>query len=370
MKNKGILVIIVIAAVAFLVYNAAYTVDETQQVIITQFGRIVGTPKTDPGLRFKVPFIQRANYFAKNLLDWDGDPGQIPTLDKTFIWVDTFARWKITDPVKFFQTVNNQFNAVGKLNDIIDPSVRNAITSNSLIEAVRKSSRSLDTSDVDIEDRIRTSYAVTVGREKITQGILKQAQPKLAQFGIELVDVKIKRINYVEQVRKSVYNRMIAERKQIAERFRSEGKGEAQKILGERERELKLITSEAYRRAQVIKGKADAEVTSILAEAYGADPEFYSFNKTLGIYSEALDDTSSLVLSTDSEGFCNIRLFDVHVKQVGQQPDTGLLRRGDAVLSPLFRRRRARSTALPRCSCRSRHTRPATACSSRRSGST
>ena len=301
MKNKGIFVVIVVAAVVFLVYNAAYTVDETEQVIITQFGRIVGTPKTDPGLRFKVPFIQRANYFAKNLLDWDGDPGQIPTLDKTFIWVDTFARWKITDPIKFFQTVNNQFSAVGKLNDIIDPAVRNFITSHSLIEAVRKSSRLLDTSDVEVEDRIRTSYAVTVGREKITQGILKQAQPKLAQFGIELVDVKIKRINYVEQVRKSVYGRMIAERKQIAEKYRSEGKGEAQKILGERERDLQEITSEAYRTAQEIKGKADAEATIIYAEAYGVDPHFYSFVQTLEIYDQSLDEKNTLVLSTDSE---------------------------------------------------------------------
>jgi membrane protease subunit HflC len=301
MKNKGILIVIVMAAAAFLVYNAAYTVDETQQVIITQFGRIVGTPKTDPGLRFKVPFIQRANYFAKNLLDWDGDPGQIPTLDKTFIWVDTFARWKITDPVKFFQTVNNQFNAVGKLNDIIDPAVRNFITSYSLIETVRKSSRALDTSDVEIEDRFRTSYAVNVGREKITQGILKQAQPKLAQFGIELVDVKIKRINYVEQVRKSVYGRMIAERKQIAEKYRSEGKGEAQKILGERERDLQEITSEAYRKAQEVKGKADAQATIIYAEAYGIDPDFYSFVQTLEIYDQSLDEKNTLILSTDSE---------------------------------------------------------------------
>jgi len=301
MKNKGIFVVIVVAAVVFLVYNAAYTVDETEQVIITQFGRIVGTPKTDPGLRFKVPFIQRANYFAKNLLDWDGDPGQIPTLDKTFIWVDTFARWKITDPIKFFQTVNNQFSAVGKLNDIIDPAVRNFITSHSLIEAVRKSSRLLDTSDVEVEDRIRTSYAVTVGREKITQGILKQAQPKLAQFGIELVDVKIKRINYVEQVRKSVYGRMIAERKQIAEKYRSEGKGEAQKILGERERDLQEITSEAYRTAQEVKGKADAEATIIYAEAYGVDPQFYSFVQTLEIYDQSLGEKNTLILSTDSE---------------------------------------------------------------------
>lgn len=301
MKNKGILVAIIVAVVAVLVYNAAYTVDETEQVIITQFGRIVGTPKTDPGLRFKVPFIQHANYFAKNLLDWDGDPGQIPTLDKTFIWVDTFARWKITDPIKFFQTVNNQFSAVGKLNDIIDPATRNFITSYSLIEAVRKSSRLLDTSDVEVEDRIRTSYAVTVGREKITQGILKQAQPKLAQFGIELVDVKIKRINYVEQVRNSVYGRMIAERKQIAEKYRSEGKGEAQKILGERERDLQEITSEAYRTAQEIKGKADAEATIIYAEAYGVDPQFYSFVQTLEIYDQSLDEKNTLILSTDSE---------------------------------------------------------------------
>ena len=301
MKNKGILVAIIVAVVAVLVYNAAYTVDETEQVIITQFGRIVGTPKTDPGLKFKVPFIQRANYFAKNLLDWDGDPGQIPTLDKTFIWVDPFARWKITDPVKFFQTVNNQFNAIGKLNDIIDPAVRNFITSHSLVEAVRKSSRSLDTSDVDIEDRIQTSYAVNVGREKITQGILQQAQPKLAQFGIELVDVKIKRINYVEQVRNSVYGRMIAERKQIAEKYRSEGKGEAQKILGERERDLQEITSEAYRTAQEIKGKADAEATIIYAEAYGVDPQFYSFVQTLEIYDQSLDEKNTLILPTDSE---------------------------------------------------------------------
>ncbi len=301
MKNKGIIIIVAIAVVAILVYNAAYTVDETEQVIITQFGRIVGTPKAAPGLKFKLPFIQRANYFPKNLLDWDGDPGQIPTLDKTFIWVDTFARWKITDPIKFFQTVNNQFNAIGKLNDIIDPAVRNFITSHSLIEAVRKSSRSLDTSDVDVEDTIRTSYAISVGRERITQGILKQAQPKLAQFGIELVDVKIKRINYVEQVRKSVYNRMIAERKQIAEKYRSEGKGEAQKILGERERDLQEITSQAYRTAQEIKGKADAQATIIYAQAYGVDPEFYSFVQTLETYDQSLDDKNTLILSTESE---------------------------------------------------------------------
>ena len=303
MKFKGIIIIILVIAV-ILVYNSAYVVDETEQVVITQFGRITGEPKTTPGLRFKIPFIQNANIFNKNLLEWDGDPGQIPTLDKTFIWVDTFARWKIVEPIKFFQTVNNRFNAIGKLNDIIDPAVRNYITSYRLIEAVRTSNRELGVDEIGLEDvdkDQRETYAITFGREKITKGIMDQAQPKLAQFGIELVDVKIKRINYVESVRKSVYDRMIAERNQIAEKFRSEGRGEARKIIGEKERDLKKITSEAYKVAQQIKGKADAEATKIYAKSYGLDPEFYSFTRTLEIYNEALDEKSSIVLSTDSE---------------------------------------------------------------------
>ena len=303
MKSKGLL-IIVAAVLLVLGYNGAYIVDETEQVIITQFGRIVGSPKSNPGLKFKLPFFQKANFFPKNLLAWDGDPGQIPTRDKTFIWVDAFARWKIVEPVAFFQTVNNRFNALGKLNDIIDPAVRNFITSHSLIEAVRNTNREMDTIEIGLDERTQqTTYAVEVGRANITKGILAQAQPKLTPFGIELVDVKIKRINYVEQVRDSVYGRMIAERKQIAEKFRSEGKGEARKILGEKERDLKKITSEAYKTAQEIKGTADAESTRIFAEAFGRDPEFYSFTKTLELYSEALDKDSELVLSTDSEFF-------------------------------------------------------------------
>jgi membrane protease subunit HflC len=303
MKSKGILIIVALVVV-MLVYNGAYIVDETEQVIITQFGRIVGSPKVTPGLKFKLPFFQKANFFPKNLLAWDGDPGQIPTRDKTFIWVDAFARWKIVEPVAFFQTVNNRFNALGKLNDIIDPAVRNFITSHSLIEAVRNTNREMDTIEVGLDERTqKTTYAVEVGRANITKGILAQAQTKLIPFGIELVDVKIKRINYVEQVRDSVYGRMIAERKQIAEKFRSEGKGEARKILGEKERDLKRITSEAYKTAQEIKGKADAESTRIFAEAFGRDPEFYSFSKTLELYGEALDKDSELILSTDSAFF-------------------------------------------------------------------
>ena len=305
MKSKGFLVIIAILVIVF-VYNAAYTVDETEQVVITQFGRIIGEPKTSPGLKFKIPFFQKANVFPKNLLEWDGDPGQIPTLDKTFIWVDTFARWKIVEPITFFQTVNNRFNAVGKLNDIIDPAVRNAITSHRLISAVRNTNRVMDTVEIGREDESQTprdTYAIEIGRGEITRGILEQAKPKLAAFGIELVDVKLKRINYVEQVRKSVYGRMIAERKQIAEKFRSEGKGEARKILGEKERDLKRITSEAYRTAQEIKGEADAKATAIFAGAFSRDPEFYSFTKTLEIYNEAMDKNSELILTTDSEFF-------------------------------------------------------------------
>ncbi|MBW2661031.1 MAG: protease modulator HflC [Deltaproteobacteria bacterium] len=306
MKSKNIILISIAVIALLLVFSSAYTVDETRQVVITQFGKVVGEPKLDPGLYFKVPFIQHATYFPKNLLQWDGDPGQIPTLEKTYIWVDTFARWKIVEPIKFFQTVNNTVSALGRLDDIIDPAVRNFITSYRLIEAVRNTNRELDVSEAGMEDIIKKrpdTYTITTGREKITEGILKQAQPKLVKFGIELVDVKIKRINYVEQVRESVYGRMIAERNQIAEKFRSEGMGEARKILGEKERDLKQITSEAYKTAQVVKGKADAKATKLYADAYGRDPEFYSFINTLKIYKEALDDKSTLVLSTDSEFF-------------------------------------------------------------------
>ena len=301
MKIRSIIILIIILLIAF--FSSAYVVDETEQVIITQFGKAVGDAKIDPGLRFKIPLIQQANYFYKNLLEWDGQPGQIPTLDKTFIWVDTFARWKIVDPLKFFQTVNNVSGAFGRLDDIIDSAVRNFITSYNLIETVRKTNRELDTYEEGI-DEIRqdaTLADITTGRENIVLGIMEQAQPKLDKFGIELVDVKIKRVNYVEEVQRSVYQRMIAERNQIAEKFRSEGQGEARKIEGDMEKEMKRITSEAYRTAEEIKGKADAEATHIYAAAYGKDPDFYSFLKTLEIYKESIGKDTSLVLSTDSE---------------------------------------------------------------------
>lgn len=300
--NTKVISAIAVGIAVVLAYTSAFIVNETEQVVITQFGRVVGEPKQAPGLYFKVPVIQEAIYFPKNLLQWEGDPGQIPTLDKTYIWVDVFARWKIVDPIKFLQTVNNTVSAQSRLDDIIDPATRNFITSYRLIEAVRRSNRELDTFEIGLEDIQKEPVEqITAGRDKITHGILEQAQPKLTPFGIELVDVKIKRINYVEQVRESVYGRMIAERKQIAEKFRSEGKGEAAKIIGEKERDLKRITSEAYRTAQEIKGKADAEATKLYAQAFGIDPEFYSFMKSLEVYNDTLGENSSVVLSTNAE---------------------------------------------------------------------
>jgi membrane protease subunit HflC len=301
-KSKALIIALII--IGLILYSAAYVVDETEQVVITQFGKAIGDPKTEPGLYFKIPLVQQANYFPKNLLEWDGDPGQVPTLDKTFIWVDTFARWKIVNPLAFFETVNNLTGALGRLDDILDAAVRNFVTSYPLIETVRMTNRELDTLEIGIENEMREKSRlgeVKMGRMQITQGVRAQAQPKLEKFGIELVDVKFKLLNYVEDVQKSVYQRMIAERQQIAEKFRSEGKGEARKIEGDMERDLKQITSEAYREAQEIKGKADAQATEIYAQALGRDPEFYSFLQTLEIYKEIMDDKSTLVLSTNSD---------------------------------------------------------------------
>jgi membrane protease subunit HflC len=296
----GIAVVVVVVAA----FSFAYTVDETEQVVITKFSKVNRTV-SHPGLHFKIPIIELAVVYPRNLQEWDGDPGEIPTKDKTYIYVDTFARWKIVDTVLFFKTVGPVASLAGnRLNEIIDPAVRNLITSNRLIETVRNTNRVLDTFEEGLEEiqqKPPSKYNISIGRSEIDKMILLQAKPKLKEFGIELVDVKIKRINYREEVRQSVYDRMIAERKQIAQKFRSEGAGEAKKILGDKELDLKRIRSEAYRRAQKIKGRADAESTRLYAEAFGKDPEFYSFVKTLEIYGESLNKESSMVLSTDSD---------------------------------------------------------------------
>jgi len=297
-----IVLVALVLVIGVIVFSSVYTVDETEQVVITQFGKVIGTPIVEPGLRFKIPIIQKINRFPDVLLEWDGDPGQVNTKDKTYIWVDTFARWKIVDPVKYFQTVNNELAAKERLDDIIGPAMRNLVTSHPLVESVRNTDRAMDTftASADKEDK-HSRYDITLGRDEITRLIKEQAKPKLAEFGIKLEDVKIKRINYIDKVREAVYGRMIAERSQIAEKFRAEGMGSASEIRGQKERELQVIESGAYKEAQTIKGGADAEATLIYAKAYGVDPEFYSFLKTLDVYQTALGLDSTLVLSTDSD---------------------------------------------------------------------
>jgi modulator of FtsH protease HflC len=307
MKSKWLPITgLIFAVVVFLFLLSAFTVDETEQVVITRFGKVIGETISEPGLYFKYPIVDMVNKFPSNLREWDGEKGELPTLKKKYIWVDTFARWRINNPILFFQTIISVENASDIMADIIDTAVKNVIANTEIIEAVRNSDRKMD-SRTDIketksvqanEDRERH---VKIGRTEITSRIFNQAKPKLAEFGIELVDVKIKRINYREDVRASVYDRMIAERVQIVEKFRSEGRGEAQKILGEKEKKLKQITSEAYKTAQILMGDADATATKIFADAYSRDPDFYSFVKTLDVYSKSLDGNSSLILSTDSE---------------------------------------------------------------------
>ncbi len=300
-KPEKLIPIIVVVIVALIVVAATlYKVDETQQVVITQFGEPMGEPITEAGLHVKKPFIQRANYFEERLLTWDGSPTQIPTKDKKFIWIDTTARWKIVDVLKFLQTMGDERVAQGRLDDIIDSATRNQITSHLLYELVRNSEREFEETEVGI-GAAEEMGEVTIGREKITKMILAEGAAGGSKYGIELVDIRIKGLNYVEEVREKVYARMISERRRVAEQTRSEGHGKRAEIEGLREKELKKITSEAYRTAQEIKGEADAEATTIYAEAYNKDPDFYSFVKTLETYKETLDEETWVLLTTDSE---------------------------------------------------------------------
>jgi len=293
-----ILVVIIIGLI--ILGGTLYTVDQTQQVIITQFGEPIGKPITKAGLHLKKPFIQKVNYFEKRLLAWDGLPTQVPTKDKRYIWVDTTARWRIVDPLKFLQTVGNERTALGRLDDVIDSATRNQITSHLLYELVRNSEREFVETEVSLEIEEKMGE-VKYGREEISRSILEEASRLVPGFGIELIDVRIKRLNYVERVRQGVYARMIAERKRVAEQYRSEGQGKKAEIEGRREKELQRITSEAYRRAQEITGKADAEATKIYAGAYSKDPEFYSFLKTLDTYKGTLNEQTWLLLTSDSD---------------------------------------------------------------------
>ena len=286
--------------------SALYTIDETEQVIITQFGEPVGQPHTAPGLYVKVPFIQQVHRFEKRWLEWSGDPNQIPTKDKKYIWVDTYTRWRVKDPLLFYQRVRDERSAQSRLDDIVDGDTRNVIANNDLIEVVRSSDRPFEETEEDAG--IDTSAAevagpITMGRNRITRAILEMSRPIVAEFGIELVDVQIRRVNYVAEVQQKVFDRMVSERRRIAERSRSEGQGKSAEIRGQKERELKGIQSEAYRKAQEIMGKADGEATRIYADAYGRDPELYQFLKTMETYRKTLAADTTLILSTDGEFF-------------------------------------------------------------------
>ena len=302
MKSGRILSIAVLGLLGLIVLsNSIYVVDMTQQVVITQFGKPIGDAVTEPGLKVKVPFIQKANTFDKRILEWDGSPRQIPTKDKRYIWVDTFARWRIADPLKFMQSVTDEIGAQARLDDVIDAVTRDQITSHDLIDVVRNTNREMTISDIDnpgvAQEKIQT------GRSAITRIVFDDASEQMPRYGIELMDVKIKRVNYVEEVRQKVYERMISERQRIAERYRSEGQGQSSEIRGQKEKELQGITSEAYKAAEEIRGDADAEATGIYADAFGRDPEFYSFLRTLESYKNTLDGETSLILTTDSDYF-------------------------------------------------------------------
>ena len=301
-KIMSYLIVVLVLAAFIILSNALYVVDETKQVVITQFGRPVGDPVTEAGLHIKTPFVQQTNYFEKRLLEWDGYPTEISAKDKVFIGVDTYARWRIVDPLKFFRSVRNEIGAQARLDNIIDAATRNFVTSNILIEVIRSSNRKMNVAEIELEATDRSQVdSIKVGREHIAKGILKASSTKVLEYGIELVDVRIKRINYIEDVRLKVFERMIAERLRIAEKYRSQGQGKKAEIEGEREKELQRITSEAYKLAQEINGKADAEAIKIYAKAYEKDPEFYSFLKTLDTYKNTIDDKSWLILTTEND---------------------------------------------------------------------
>jgi len=291
----------VLVAALVVLSSSAYQVHEVNQVIITQFGNPVGDPVIEPGLHFKVPFIQQANYFEKRFLEWDGNPNQVPTRDKRFIWVDTYARWRIVDPLRFFQRLRDERGAQSRLDDILDGETRNSVARYDLIELVRSNNRNPDDVLVESEEEAAILDEIEMGRQAISAEILERASGSVSDLGIELLDLRLKRINYVEEVQQDVFARMIAERQRIAEEFRSEGEGEAARIGGERERDLAQIQSEAYRTAEELRGVADAEATKIYADSYNRDADFYEFTKSMETYELTMDPTTIFILGTDSE---------------------------------------------------------------------
>ncbi len=303
---------IAISVIIFIaLYSGLYTLEEGRQAIVVQFGRPVGETVTEAGLHMKLPLIQEVRRFEKRLIAWDGDPNQVPTKGREFIWVDTTARWRIADAKKFLENVASEAGAQSRLNDILDSVVRDQVSSSELVELVRSASWQVPEDEVlkevpkEREEELKREIAR--GREEITRTILAEARKIIPQYGIELVDVRIKRLDYVESVREKVYERMISERKRIAAQFRSEGEGRSAEILGTMEKELRRIRSTAYRRVQEVQGKADADATRIYGKAYNQNPEFYAFLRTLESYKEKTNMNSVMILTTDSDFYQYIK---------------------------------------------------------------
>jgi len=305
MKLNRIVILGLIAGAFILFSQASFIVNEKQQVVVTQFGKPVGEAITEPGFYFKTPFLQTANVFEKRYMEWDGARNQVPTKDKKFIYVDTYARWQITDPLQFFKRLKNERGAQSRLDDILDGETRNFIANNNIEEAVRTSNRTPITTDTVLNGIVRDSLVkIYVGRQKIQEEILKAANEQAKELGIVILDLRLKRLNYIEEDRRKVYDRMISERNRIADKFRSEGQGAASKINGEKVRDLKVIQSEAFKTAEEIKGKADAKAAAIYAESYDKSSQsrdLYGFLKSMETFEKTFDDETSIILSTDSE---------------------------------------------------------------------
>ncbi|MEX2435249.1 MAG: protease modulator HflC [Balneolaceae bacterium] len=313
MDKKYTILVIFLVILSVLLFGSFYSIDETEQVIITQFGAPVGEAITEPGLQMKIPFIQNVNRFDKRFLEWDGDQNQVPTKDKKFIFVDSYARWQIIDPLQFFRRLRDERGAQSRLDDILDGETRNAVASHDLVELVRTSNREPDL-EADIFEVIEDSLeTIEVGRIAIQDIVLELANERASDLGIAILDFRFKRINYVEEVQRTVYDRMISERNKIADLFRSEGQGEASRIEGEKERELLEIQSEAFREAREIQGRGDARAAAIYNEAYNRDAstrELYDFVKAMEAYENSFDKSTSIFLSTDSEFFKYLKSID------------------------------------------------------------
>jgi membrane protease subunit HflC len=305
MSKKVILSIIIAIILVVTASSSFFILDETQQAIITQFGKPIGEPRTEPGLNFMTPFIQKVQFFDKRFLEWDGDQNQVPTKDKKFIFVDTYARWEITNPLQFFIRLRDERSAQSRLDDILDGETRNAIAGHDLLEIVRSSNREPEIQEEFMEE-LEILQEISIGRDAIEKMILKKANERTSDLGIRILDFRFKRIDYVDEVKTKVFDRMISERNRIADQFRSEGQGEARVIEGNKEKDLAEIQSDAYKKAEIIKGEADAEVTAIYASAYNKNAQskkLYEFLKSMETLEKTMGESTTLILSTDSELF-------------------------------------------------------------------